>query len=215
MQTVALVRYLVADALHGQRGIAPVLSFLVATAVLDVMGGPVLPNYGATAVVLLPVALWLTVLIGGSEDAVQAAITTVTAGGAGRVLAARLLCAYLITWPLILVALAWPIILGNPVSTTVLLYGVLAHLITALAGVGIGALISAPVIRRPAWSVLLGVGVALLEVAVPYAPPARQVMTLFGHHSTGIAAGLLLIAVQTAVLAAATTLAAHRLAQRA
>jgi hypothetical protein len=215
MQTVALVRYLVADALHGQRGIAPVLSFLVATAVLDVMGGPVLPNYGATAVVLLPVALWLTVLIGGSEDAVQAAITTVTAGGAGRVLLARLLCAYLLTWPLTLVALAWPVILGNPVTATTLLYGLVAHLVTALAGVGIGALISAPVIRRPAWSVLLGVAVTLGELVVPYCPPGRQLMTLFGHNGSGVAVGLLLIAVETVLLAAAATAAAYQLGQRA
>jgi hypothetical protein len=214
MVTVALVRYLIADALRGQRGVAPVLSFLLAAAVLDVRSGAVLPNYGATAVVLLPVALWITVLVSGSEDAVQSAITTVSAGGAGRVLAARLLCAYLVTWPLALVALAWPVILGNAPSVRTLLAGLVAHLVTALAGVGFGALISPPVIRRPAWSVLLGFFAVLVELVVPYCPPARQLLTLFGHHPDSVGLPLALIALETLLLAAAATTAAYRLGNR-
>jgi hypothetical protein len=222
MVTISLVRYLFADAMRGQRGIAPVLFFLVSAAILDVRTGAVLPNYGATAVVLFPVALWITVLVSGSEDAVQAAITTVTAGGAVPVLVARLLCAYLVTWPLALVALAWPVILGNGISAGTLLAGLVAHLVTALAGVGFGALISPPVVRRPAWSGLLGVLVVLVELAVPYAPPARQLLTLFGDHTanrtsalTGsVALGLTLIALQTVVLATLSGVAAYRLGQQ-
>lgn len=214
MVTVSLVRYLFADAMRGQRGIAPLLFFLVSASVLDVRSGPVLPNYGATAAVLLPVALWVTVLVSGSEDPVQAAITTVTAGGAARVLAARLLCAYLITVPLALIALAWPVILGNGITAGTLLAGLVAHLVTALAGVALGALISPPVVRRPAWSVLLGLFVLLAEVAVPHAPPARQLLTLVGKHPDSVGAGLALILLETAALAAVAIAAAYRLGQQ-
>lgn len=215
MVTVSLVRYLMADALRGQRGVAPVLSFLLAAAVLDVRTGAVLADYGATAVVLFPVALWITVLVSGSEDAVQSAITTVSAGGAGRVLAARLLCAYLVTWPLALVALAWPVILGNTPSAATILAGLVAHLSNALAGVALGALISRPVIRHSAWSVLLGTFIVLVELVVPYCPPARQLLTLFGHqpHSP-LGLPLALIVLETVLLAAAATAAAYRLGLR-
>jgi hypothetical protein len=212
---LALVRYVLADALHGQRATAPALSFLVATAVLNAMGGgPVLPDYAATAVALLPVALWLTVVVCNSEDPVLAAVTTVTAGSATRVRLAKLAAAYLACLPLILAALAWPLFMGKRLSAGVLGAGLAAYLLTALAGVGLGALASRPVIRRSAWAVLLGVAFPMADLLIPDGPPAHQLVSLLSRQRLDhLATGLAAIAAQTVALAAAAVWLAHRLAR--
>lgn len=92
--TAALLRYLVADIVRGQRWLAPVLVFLVGMTALDAGGGAVLPDYASTAALLLPVAIWLAIVAGNSEDPVQTAITTVTVGSALRVRLAKLAVAY-------------------------------------------------------------------------------------------------------------------------
>jgi hypothetical protein len=212
---LALVRYVLADALHGQRGTAPSLTFLVATAILNAMGGgPVLPDYAATSVALLPVALWLTVVVCNSEDPVLAAITTVTAGSATRVRLAKLAAAYVACLPLILAALVWPVFMGKRLTVAVFAAGLAAYLITTLAGVGLGALVSRPVIRRSAWAVLVGVAFTLADVIAPFGPPAHQLVVLLSrqrveHLTTGLAA----IAAQTALLAVVAVWLAHRLAR--
>jgi hypothetical protein len=213
--STALVRYVLADALHGQRATAPALTFLVATAILNAMGGgPVLPDYAATATALLPAALWLAVVVCNSEDPVLAAVTAVTAGSPGRVRLARLVAAYLAVLPLVAVALVWPLALGKPLTAGVLAAGLVAHLLTALGGVGLAALAARPVVRRSAWAVLLGAAISLAEVIVPGCPPVHQLLVLFGGERTGhLGGGLAWIAAQTAVLAAVAVLFAHRLAR--
>ena len=71
--TLALLRYLAADAVRAQRWVAPVLVFLIAVVVLGAGPGPALPVYGATSVALLPSALWLTVAVLNSADPAWAA----------------------------------------------------------------------------------------------------------------------------------------------
>lgn len=209
----ALVRYLVSDALRGQRWIAPVLAFLAAVGTLDASGGAVLPDYAATSVVLLPVTLWLTVVVNNSEDPIQADVTVVTAGGRARVMLAKLAVAFLGALVLALVALGWPLLTGSRASGPALAAGATAHLLTALAGAGLGALTSRPVIRRTGWAVLLGVSLSIAEVAVPHCPPAGQLLSLLDNPARHLTAAMLVLAGQTAALTMLAVLAAHRLAR--
>jgi hypothetical protein len=209
----ALVRYVAADALRAERWAAPVLLFLAATASFNAGGGSALSCYSFTAAVLLPVALWLTVAVGNSEDPVQEAVTAVAAGSAVRVRLAKLLTAALLGAVLAVVALVWAPLAGNPASPGAVLAGAVAHGITLAAGVAFGALLSRPVVTRLSHVVLGATALLLLELAVPV-PPLRPLLTLFGaEHPGHLALPLLLIAVETAVLAGAATALALRIAR--
>lgn len=209
----ALVRYLLADTARGQRWIAPVLAFLASVVTLDASGGPVLPDYAATSVTLLPAVLWLTVVVNHGEDPVQADITATTAGGTTRLAAAKLATAFLGALALAVLALGWPLLVGAHPTARAIAAGAAAHCLTALAGVGLGALASRPVIRRTGWAVLLGVALTLAEILVPHCPPAAQLLTVLDHPTGPLTPPLLLLAAQTAALTATAILLARRLAR--
>lgn len=213
---IALVRYLAADAMHGQRWLAPMLCCLAATIVFDAGGASAMSDYGATAtVVLLPAALWLTIAVAGSEDRVQTAITVVTVGSATRVRLAKLIVTYVALVPLVVVAVLAPAVLGGQSLTgSVLGAGLAAHLMTALAGVALGAPLCRPVISRTAWTVLAAVAVCLAELLIPDCPPSRQLLSLLStDHPQHLGASLGVITAQTVALAAVAVLAAQRLAR--
>ena len=211
----ALLRYIAADAAGSQRWVAPMLCFLVAMTVLDAGGGSALSCYGSTSAAMLAVAIWLTIAVAGSEDPIQTAVTVVTVGSSVRVRLAKLAAAYAACLPLTLGAVAWPLLTGgHTASFGDVVAGVVAHLLTAVAGVGFGALLSRPVLRHTAWAVLLGVAIFLAEVAIPDVPPARQLLTLFGaDHPHHMAIPIVIISLEALALAALTVFGAHRIAR--
>lgn len=213
---VALIRFVGVDALRAQAWVAPYLCYLAAVALLDSAGASVLSLYASTSTVLLPVALWLAVAVVNSEDPVQTAITAVTAGGSGRVRLAKLTAAYLACLPLAGFAVGWPLLIGADGATgTALGAGLTAHLASALGGVGFGAMLSRPIMRRTAWVVLTAVAVTLADILVPGLPPAHQILAVLGRdHQTDLALPLASTAAQSALLAAVAFLAAERLARR-
>jgi hypothetical protein len=213
----ALVRYLVADTLRAERWAAPALLFLAATAAFNAGGGSALSCYGFTAAVLLPVATWLTVVVRNGEDPVQVTITTVTVGSALRVQLATLLTAALGCVPLAAVALVWAPVAGNPGSAGDVVAGVLAHAVTATAGGAFGAVLSRPVTDRLSWAVCGGTALVLLELAAPV-PPLRPLLVLLAADHPApfpeLAGRLLLVAAETAALAAALVAVAYRIGRR-
>jgi hypothetical protein len=213
---IALLRYLAADTLRSQRWLAPLLAFLVAVAIIAPSDtSPLLPTATLTAVALLPVGLWLTVVVNHSEDPVQVLITVVTIGNATRVRLAKLLAAYLACCVLTVVAVIWTLTTTEDPLTPGLLTAVtLEHLVTALTGVGLGALISRPLLTRTGWIVLLGTGIALAEVLVPHLPPANPQLSTFGDHPPANPwPTLLAITAQSAVLSLVAVAVAQRAAK--
>ena len=78
-----------------------------------------------------------------------------------------------------------------------------AQLIMSVAAVGLGALCSRPVIRRRAWSFLLGALVCLATILIPSGPPTCELLVLFnktGSFVLGVPVAL--IALETLVLGA-------------
>lgn len=212
--TLPLLHYLALDALRAQGWTAPLLAFLAATVLLDAGGGPALGDYASTAATLLPVALWLTIVVNRGEDRVQAAVTVVTAASPGRVYLAKLALAFAAAAILGLVAVVWPATSGRLAATHVGT-GLLAHLATALTGVGIGALLSPPVLQRTGVAAVAGVAVTLADVLVPYAPPAWQILDLLsGDHPQAPATRMLAVVAESLVLAVAAVLVARVLARR-
>jgi hypothetical protein len=215
--SLALLRYLAADALRAQRWTAPALLFLVAVVVFSASPGPALPVYGVTAAALLPCALWLAVALINSEDPVQAYITIVTAGSLLRVALAKLAVALLACMPLALVGVGWPVLTGHHATGTAVLAGSVAYLLAALAGVAFGSVLSRPVLGRRAWAVLAGVLFCLGDILIPGAPPARQLAAAFlvsAPGSPGLAWPLELAAGQTLLIFVVLALAGYAVARR-
>jgi hypothetical protein len=212
----ALARYLASDVLRSQRWAAPLLAYLAAVAIIAPSNrGPLVPTLTMSAAALLPVALWLTAVVNQSEDPVQAHITGVIIGSPTRLRLAKLGTAYLGCLVLAAAATVWVVAeSADRVTGPGLALGAVEHLTTALAGVGLGALISRPVLTRTGWTVLAGVGVALAEVLVPGVPPLHPMLLTFGEHPPVQPWGpLLVITGESVLLAAVAILAAHRLAR--
>jgi len=213
---IALLRYLAADALRSQRWTAPLLGFAVAVAIIAPSdAAPLLPTMTMSAAALLPAALWLTVVVNHSEDPVQTHITGVTIGSLTRTRLAKLALAYLGCVLLTGLALVWVLTSTNDRITVGLLgIGVLAHLLCALAGVALGAVISRPVLPRIGVTVLAGVGIFLAELLIPHAPPIHPLLTSFTDHPpVNPWPTLGWVAAETIPLAAAAILAAHLVAR--
>jgi len=212
----ALVRYVGADALRSQRWLAPLLSYLAVLAVLDATSGPVRSTYATSAVLLVPVATWVTVVVNQSEDPVQTWITTTSAGSDTRLRLAKLVTAGLGCAALGAVAVVAPVLTtSHHWSATDLGLGTLAHLLCGAVGVAFGALCSRPVIRRTAWAVLAATALSLADVLIPNAPPARQLLALLeAAHPGHLGASLAVTSVETVAVCALVTAGAVTLAQR-
>jgi hypothetical protein len=154
-------------------------------------------------------------VVNHSEDPVQAHITGVTIGSLTRNRLAKLGTAYLGCLVLTGLALAWVLTSTDDRITLALLgFGVLEHLICALAGVALGALASRPVLPRIGATVLAGVGICLAELLIPHVPPIHPLLTAFGDHPPGNPWPTLgWVAAETIPLAAAAILTATLVAR--
>ena len=169
----ALVRYQLADLTASQRWVAPAtvyLGFLGLVYASD--AGPAVPAFGVTALALLPVAAWLTRQAFSLEDEAARQVTAASAGGPVRVQVALLCTAVVAQLPLILVAVAWAGLAnhGNLHSTAGFADGLAVHLPFALLGVGLGAVLSRPLVRAPGAAALAIAALFVASLIVPWSP---------------------------------------------
>jgi hypothetical protein len=209
----ALLGYTLRDTFRTQRWVAPVVSLGVIDAVVSAQSGSVLPTDAILATALLFVGTWMTVVIVNNEDPVQQTITETCAGSRVRVRLAKLSVSFLVCTVLGLVAMVPPVVLsGGGVRVDDLLAGACAQAIAALAAVGLGALCSRPVVRRLAWSVLLGILVGLGTILVPYGIPSRQLLVLFNKTGqVALALPIVLIGMETLALCLVAVVASIRI----
>jgi hypothetical protein len=169
----AAARYLGADVLRSQRFLIPMVVYAAVLAIL--FGGdpgPPPTPWGASAIVLYPVAAWLALVVANTDDPVQRTVTTVAAGGHAAVAAATLLVALAGDALLVAMAVGVPALrgpYGYPPST--LLLGTLAHIACAAAGTAVGLLCARPLVQRVGWSFCLGGTVVVVTVVQPWLPP--------------------------------------------
>jgi hypothetical protein len=172
-RSLAVARYLVADAWRSQRVLIPAFLQLAVLAVL--FGGdpgPLPAPWGASVLALYPVAAWLALTLAHTEDPVQRSVTVVAAGGTGPVAAGTLLVAVAADLLLAALSVAWPLVAtpytaGVPTIAT----GLLAHLAAGLTGTAVGFLCARPVVPRIGWSLAVGVVVVLVTAVQPWLPP--------------------------------------------
>jgi hypothetical protein len=172
---------------------------------VDSGGGPLLSTYAACAAALLFAATWLTISVVNAEDPAQTPITAVTAGSWRRVQASKLVVALLASLLLAVVALVLaPVLTGRAGNPGDVGWGAGALALTAVTGVGFGAVCSRPLIRSRSWAFLAAVSLCLVQIVVPNAPPVRQLLVRFGEqHPHDLPSAVLVTAAETIVLAGA------------
>lgn len=212
---IALLRYALSDTVHAQRWVAPVVSLGAVDAIISAQTGSLLPTFAILATALLFISTWLTVVVVNSEDPTQLSITETCAGSRSKVRLSKLLFSYFLAIILGLLAMIPPIFIASSITVAIFVAGVIGLLIAALAGVSLGALCSRPIVRRRAWSVLLGFVVCLGTVLLPSGLPSRQLLVLFnktGQFALGLP--LAVIGLETLVLCALAVLVSLKLSLR-
>jgi len=214
---VSLVRYLAGDVLRAGRWVAPGVLFLILTVSGTAVGGTALGGYGFTATALLPIAIWVTITVLNSEDPIQTGITTVAVGSALTVRLTKLAVAFLACQFLTAIGVLWPLLTGHRATASDVLAGLIGHLLSSLAGVAFGGLLSRPLLRAPAWAVIGGIVVFLLEILIPGFPPVRPIAVSFSDvppTSAELFRTLGQVAAETVIGAVVLIGLAQRLAQR-
>lgn len=200
---VGLARYSIVDFLRSQRWAPPTLLMLVALAVLYTnSGGATLSSYGVTAGLLFPLTAWLVVAALNVEEPEQRWVTSVAAGGLGRVIAARVAVASV--WALLLagVAVGWSLLVADPSRHSGdIVIGLIAHVTCVVGGAALGVVLARPLVEAPGYVALGVVGVFVLELAVRVLPPVGPVVVLLTGRDPRNLAALVMAAVETVVLA--------------
>ena len=209
----ALLRYTLADTFDTQRWVAPVVSLAVIVSVVSAQVGSLLPTYAILATAMVFIGTWLTVVVINNEDPVQQNITEACAGSRAKVRLSKLLFSFVFCMTLGLLAMVPPIcLMSDGVQGRALLAGVCAQAIAALAAVALGSACSRPIVRRRAWSLLIGALVGLGTVLIPNGVPSRQLLVLF--NKTGqfaLAVPILLIGLETLAICAVVVAASIKL----
>ncbi|OJF15572.1 hypothetical protein [Couchioplanes caeruleus] len=169
---IALTRMRLAGFLRGGRVLAPLMAGLAVLGILHGGGqSSAASAYGYSAAVLFPVFAWLTKVVLDTEPDVQRRLARVAvgpvreafAGALAAVLAGLVFCAAALVVPPALGALRGPDPgTGEPSTAVGVGLGIVAHLLSLAAGVGLGALASRAVTRTiRAGVTVLAVGVVL------------------------------------------------------
>lgn len=80
--------------------------------------------------------------------------------------------------------------------------GAVAHLVTGVAGVAVGAVFSRPIIGRTAWAMLAALTVDLADIVIPNGVPTREILVLFNETPVkDLTVTMLAISAETVALA--------------
>jgi hypothetical protein len=177
----ALVRYISSTCLASQRWVAPGLVYLLCISITYAAGGGALGTLAIGAVCLFPVTAWVGVATLNEEDLSQMTITAAAAGGLGRARLARLLAAAAVGLCMTAVSLAAAAATNaSSVTAGELAAGAAAHALAVVAGVALASLCARPLVTRAGWALFAIVLATIADLVVPYAPPARIVLSALG-----------------------------------
>jgi len=182
---------------------APALLFLIILGIFYAKpAGPLLPAAAFTAVLLVPVMIWVSVQAQLADGRLMARAFAAHVGGTARAHLAATVIA--VGWS----ALSQP---HPPHYPGLLLDMITLHLAAAVFGVSAGTLLVPPLVDRAGWRICLGVALFLALLLVPVSPmhPLLLLATHPAGGSVGVAAGLL--AATGAAVIGVTALLASRL----
>ncbi|HWS34854.1 MAG TPA: hypothetical protein VN408_19195 [Actinoplanes sp.] len=210
---IALARMRLIGFLRGGRALAPLITVLALLSILFGGGAsPAASAYGYSAVCLFPILAWLAKLLLDTEPDAQRrlarlAIGPVREAAAGLLAALALaigvcLLAMIAPWPFGAISPPGP---GEPSTATGVLLGLLAHLLSALGAVTLGALAGRAVTRRvlPGVAVLVSGSILVIvlglrgSIAPWLVPPVMAVARELGSGPAPGAARMMLLTAGT------------------
>jgi hypothetical protein len=207
----ALLRYQAALFYRSYRWLAPLL-FHGGVMAIGLLAGPqpLLDSLGYSTAVLVLTTAWLTrVCLTGEPPAARG--VAAAAAGPERAHLACLLTGLLASAVLGAVGTMVVVAVADPHTSDHLtavprgqaaVAGMVAALVSVVLGTAVGALTNRPVLRRPGWSVVSTVGLALLVLLVAGSPANAAVTSLVHGSETG-RVPLLLVPLLIATIAAA------------
>jgi ABC-type Mn2+/Zn2+ transport system ATPase subunit len=193
---------------------APALLFLIILGIFYAKPvGPPLPAAAFTAVLLVPVMIWVSVQAQLADGRLMARAFAAHVGGTGRAHLAACLATVPFLVAATVIAVGWSALSQPhlPHHPGLLLDMVTLHLAAGVFGVGVGTLLVPPLVDRAGWRICLAVALFLALLLVPVSPmhPLLLLATHPAGGSVGAAAGLL--AVTGAAIIGVTAFLASRL----
>lgn len=218
----ALLAYQSALLLRSQRWLPPVILYAAFLAIGVRSGQPVLDSQGFAAIAVLPVTAWF-VRICATNEPPAARSCTAAAAGPARAHLAGLLTAALAA---VLVGVAGALVvalISDPTSTDgrtaiamgpALAAGLLATLVCAALGAGIGAVTTRPVLRGTARSVPVMLVATVVALVTAGSPARAAVSTLTAGSQSGVVSLPALPLLAAVLLAGAAATAACAMSAR-
>lgn len=188
---MSIVRYTLSRNFRSQRWLVPVLAFVLLIAILYGSGRAAFQTTGIIgALLLVPAGAWLTLAAVNSEDPGQSAVTNVNGRGVLRVRLFVLLAAFIVCCGLTVISVGASIVSDTEFGTrqdrpSVIGLLIVAHLIDAVLGVAIGALVAKPVIERTGFALLAVMLFFVLSLVVPGSPVRETLGLLLGNLHNG------------------------------
>jgi ABC-type Mn2+/Zn2+ transport system ATPase subunit len=175
---------------------APALLFLIILGIFYAKPvGPLLPAAAFTAVLLVPVMIWVSVQAQLADGRLMARAFAAHVGGTGRAHLAACLATVPFAVAATIFAVGWSVLSQPhpPRSPGLLLDMITLHLAAAVFGVAVGTLLVPPLVDRAGWRICLAVALFLALLLVPVSPmhPLLLLATHPAGGSVGAAAGLL------------------------
>jgi hypothetical protein len=175
---------------------APALLFLIILGIFYAKPvGPLLPAAAFTAVLLVPVMIWVSVQAQLADGRLMARAFAAHVGGTGRAHLAACLATVPFAVAATIFAVGWSALSQPhpPRYPGLLLDMIMLHLAAAVFGVAVGTLLVPPLVDRAGWRICLAVALFLALLLVPVSPmhPLLLLATHPAGGSVGAAAGLL------------------------
>ena len=175
---------------------APALLFLIILGIFYAKPvGPLLPAAAFTAVLLVPVMIWVSVQAQLADGRLMARAFAAHVGGTARAHLAACLATVPFAVGATVIAVGWSALSQPhpPHYPGLLLDMITLHLAAAVFGVGVGTLLVPPLVDRAGWRICLAVALFLALLLVPVSPmhPLLLLATHPAGGSVGAAAGLL------------------------
>jgi len=193
---------------------APALLFLIILGIFYAKPvGPLLPAAAFTAVLLVPVMIWVSVQAHLADGRLMARAFAAHVGGTGRAHLAACLATVPFAAAATAIAVGWSALSqGHPPHYPGLLLDMITlHLAAAVFGVAVGTLLVPPLVERAGWRICLAAGLFLALLLVPVSP-MHPLLLLATHPAGGsVAAAAGLLAVTGAALIGVTAFLAGRL----
>ncbi|MCO6011094.1 hypothetical protein NE236_39675 [Actinoallomurus purpureus] len=215
---IAAMRFQLAGYARSTRALHPVLALALLLAIM--FSGPLggtpaqvrsgaLTTLGDLAALTFPICAWAARGLLDTEPDAQRHIGVVTLGG-WRAMACGPITAAAFTACLALVASAYPLAeaVRSGIQASVLLPAVALMLLSALAATALGALTSRAIIPSPGWSVLVLLGVYVVDLLLGLGPlrvltvPMIEWMGAAGRGASTFTSGLPWFALRTLAWAA-------------